>query len=333
MKVTAMLNRLEMLRIFCAAAEARNFKEAAIRLGISPQAVTRAVKELEGHVGEVLFHRNTRRVQISEAGARLAMQAKASVAGVDGIFDRRRESPELVSGTVRITAPLGVGKDYLIPMLAELKTQHPGLHFYLRLTDLAIDVVEEQIDVGVRMGFLRDSRYVARAVAPVPFRIVGSPALIATYGEPTSLQELGEMPTIVSMDPNNGKAWPWFLANGQQWSPRHPAFAIYDTRAECDAVVAGLGFGQIPEFQAQPFIRAGRLIEVLPELAPDPWNLYVYRPQRGPVPARTRLVFDWLVKNFSDTAQFPQIAEPLASLSTMKLRRPTISASTKPLEE
>lgn len=307
-----MLNRLEMLRIFCAAAEARNFKEAAIRLGISPQAVTRAVKELEGHVGEVLFHRNTRRVQISEAGAQLALQAKAGVAGVDGIFERRRESPEeIVSGTVRITAPLGVGKDYLIPMLSELKSQHPGLQFDLRLTDLAIDVVEEQIDIGVRMGFLRDSRYIARAVAPVPFRIVGSPALIAAHGEPKSLLELGDMPTIVSMDPNNGKAWPWFLANGQQWSPRSPAFAIDDTRAECDAVVAGLGFGQIPEFQAWPLIRDGRLVEVLAKLAPEPWNLYVYRPQRGPVPARTRLVFDWLVENFADATRFPQDGQPL----------------------
>ena len=301
-----MLNRLEMLRIFCAAAEARNFKEAAIRLGISPQAVTRAVKELEVHIGEVLFHRNTRRVQISEAGAQLALQAKAGVAGIDGLFERRSESPDLATGTVRITAPLGIGKDYLIPMLSEIRSAHPALQFDLRLTDLSIDLVEEQIDIGVRMGFLRDSRTVARAVAPVPFRIVGSPALVAAHGIPKSLQELGEMPTIVSMDPNNGKAWPWFLANGQQWSPRSPAFAIDDTRAECDAVVAGLGFGQIPEFQALPLIRDGRLVEVLPELAPDPWNLYVYRPQRGPVPFRTRLVFDWLVQNFSDSLRFPQ---------------------------
>lgn len=301
-----MLNRLEMLRIFCAASEARNFKEAAIRLGISPQAVTRAIKVLESHVGEVLFHRNTRRVQISEAGTRLALQAKASIAGVDGLFEQRRESPEHIAGLVRITAPLGVGKGYLIPMLAALKAQHPGLQFDLRLTDLAIDLVEEQIDIGVRMGFLRDSRTIARAVAPVRFRIVGAPELIALHGVPTSLQALGDLPTVVSMDPNNGKAWPWFLANGQQWSPRSPAFAIDDTRAECDAVVAGLGFGQIPEFQALPLIRSGQLVEVLAELAPEPWNLYVYRPQRGPVPARTRLVFDWLVERFSDPVKFPQ---------------------------
>jgi len=301
-----MLNRLEMLRIFCAASEARNFKEAAIRLGISPQAVTRAIKVLESHVGEVLFHRNTRRVQISEAGTRLALQAKASIAGVDGLFEQRRESPEHIAGLVRITAPLGVGKDYLIPMLAALKAQHPGLQFDLRLTDLAIDLVEEQIDIGVRMGFLRDSRTIARAVAPVRSRIVGAPELIALHGVPTSLQALGDLPTVVSMDPNNGKAWPWFLANGQQWSPRSPAFAIDDTRAECDAVVAGLGFGQIPEFQALPLIRSGQLVEVLAELAPEPWNLYVYRPQRGPVPARTRLVFDWLVERFSDPVKFPQ---------------------------
>lgn len=301
-----MLNRLDMLRIFCAAAEARNFKEAATRLGISPQAVTRAVQQLESHLGEVLFHRNTRRTHISEFGEQLAARAKISLDSVAEIFQR---SPQIqdteMSGLVRITASQALGKDYLIPMLGELQAQHPELRLDLRLSDRSADVVDEQIDIGVRVGFMRDSRYIARAVAQVPFYIVGSPALIARVGAPKSVKELSEKPAIVAIDPNNGKPWPWYFRQGQQWSPRTPVFATDDTRAECDATLAGMGFGQLTGFVAVPHLRNGRLVQVLSDFAPEPWNLYVYRPQRGPTPARIRLVFDWLVDSFSDTERFP----------------------------
>ena len=298
-----MLNRLEMLRIFCTAAEARNFKEAATRLGVSPQAVTRAVKELEGHVGELLFHRNTRHTRITEFGEQLALRARIGLRTVDGLFLKSgQEQDSGLSGLVRITAPRALEQDYLIPALARICGQHPGLQLDLRLSDQFADVVDEQIDIDIRVGFMRDSRFVARAVAQVPFYIVGSPALIARVGEPHTLQALAERPTTVAIDPNTGRPWAWFLSRGQQWLARTPAFATDDTRAEADAVVAGIGFGQLAAFLANPHLRAGRLVEVLPELRPEPWSLSVYRPQRGPVAARIRLVFDGLVEHLSAAA-------------------------------
>ena len=128
-----MLNRLEMLRIFCAAAaEARNFKEAAQRLGVSPQAVTRAVKELEAQVGELLFHRNTRQSHITEFGEALAAQAKAGLEGVDEIFRAGRASKQgqEVEGLVRITAPEAVGEWYLVPLPGA--TEQPASRLALR---------------------------------------------------------------------------------------------------------------------------------------------------------------------------------------------------------
>lgn len=301
-----MLNRLEMLRIFCTAAESRNFKEAATRLGVSPQVVTRAVKELEDHVGELLFHRNTRHNRITEHGEQLAARARLSLQGVDEIFRRTEAARDSeLSGLVRITAPRALGRYALMPVLAELCACHPGLHLDLRFSDQFADVVDEQIDIGIRVGVLRDSRFVARAVAQVSFHIVAAPQLLARCGVPATLQDLAERPTTVAIDPNTGRPWAWFLAGGQQWLPRAPAFATDDTGAEADAVLAGVGFGQLTAYLAAPHLRAGRLVEVLPELAPEPWSLSVYRPQRGPVAARIRLVFDRLVEHFSDGRRFP----------------------------
>lgn len=190
-------------------------------------------------------------------------------------------------------------------VLAELCAQHPGLQLDLRSSDQFADVVDEQIDIGIRVGVLRDSRFVARAVSSVSFHIVAAPELLARCGAPQTLQDLAERPTTVAIDPNTGRPWAWFLAGGQQWLPRAPTFATDDTGAEAEAVLAGVGFGQLTAYLAAPHLRAGRLVEVLPELAPEPWSLSVYRPQRGPVAARIRLVFDRLVEYFGERGRFP----------------------------
>jgi len=302
-----MLNRLEMLRLFVAAAEAKSFKEAALRLHVSPQAVTRAVQELEEHLGELLFHRNTRANRITDFGARLAAEARSAVQGVDALFQRASPLPDNeLSGLVRLTAPKALGQYFVMPLLAELGREFPGLRLDLRLSDRPADVVDEQIDIGVRVGFLRDSRFVARAVAKVHFHTVASPALMDVVGEPRSLADLQQRPVTVVMDPATGKPWPWFLKDGEEWLPQTWAFATDETLAEFAAVRAGLGFGQVVSLLTIPLLRSGELRRVLPQLEPDPWNLYVYRPQRGPVAARIRLVFDRLVEFFADRECFPE---------------------------
>ncbi len=302
-----MLNRLEMLRLFVAAAEAKSFKEAALRLHVSPQAVTRVVQELEEHLGELLFHRNTRANRITDFGARLAAEARGAVQGVDTLFQRASPLPDNeLSGLVRLTAPKALGQHFVMPLLAELGREFPGLRLDLRLSDRPADVVDEQIDIGVRVGFLRDSRFVARAVAKVHFHTVASPALVAAVGEPRTLADLQQRPVTVVMDPATGKPWPWFLKDGEEWLPQTWAFATDETLAEFAAVRAGLGFGQVVSLLTIPLLRSGELQRVLLELEPDPWNLYVYRPQRGPVAARIRLVFDRLVEFFADRERFPE---------------------------
>ncbi|MYM73844.1 LysR family transcriptional regulator [Duganella sp. FT134W] len=292
-----MLNRLEMLRIFVAAAEARNFKEAAARLGISPQAVTRAVQDLEAAQGELLFHRNTRGVQITTYGEHLAAQARDSVQRVDALFQPPAEAETAqLEGLVRLTAPVALGRMLMLPVLTALGRDHPLLRFDVQFSDTHADVVDDRIDIGVRFGSLRDSRYVARSVAPQPFRTVGTPELIARHGKPKQVEDLHALPTTSLRDHSTGKAWPWYFAGGLHISPVNPRFLSSDSEAEFDAIMAGLGFGQLPGFMADPHIASGRLVPVLQKLQPDPWDIYVYRPQRGPVPARIRLVFDQLVE-------------------------------------
>ena len=292
-----MLNKLEMMRIFCLAAESASFKDAAMRLGVSPQAVTRAVKQLENTIGEPLFYRNTRHMRITEFGEQLAVRARSGLAGFDELFQRNEHSPDSdVAGTVRITAPTVIGRRYLLAALSEITQQYPNIRIDLRLADTITDVIEQQIDIGVRVGFLRDSSFVARAMAKLRFLVVATPELIARTGKPDTLDALAALPSVALIDNGSGRLWPWYFDDSQQLAPANRVFVTDDAEAELGMVLQGAGYGQIADCLAQPYIEQGRLLSVLDQFAPPPWDIYVYRPQRGPVPARIRIVYDRILQ-------------------------------------
>ena len=298
-----MLTQTDLLRIFCAAAESTSFREAAARLAISPQGVTRAIQQLEHHFGEVLFHRSTRQIRVTEFGAQLAARARDSLLQFDALFARASDAAEpALPSRVRITAPRSLARLHLLPALARLALEHPAIIVDLRLDDDMADVVDEQIDIGVRLGFMRDNRFIARAVAKMAFVIVGAPALVARTGTPDSLESLATMPTTAFVDGNTGRIWPWYLAGERQFIPPAPAFITDDPEAERDAALAGVGYAQVAHYLVAAHLASGRLVTVLDELAPPDWDVFVYRPQRGPVPPRIRRVFDSIVDAFADPA-------------------------------
>lgn len=291
-----MANRLDLLKVFVAAAESRNFREAAQRLGASPQVVTRSVRELEEALGEPLFHRSTRGVRLTSFGAALAARGREAVDGVEALFpEKARRDASALGGVVRVAAPHAIGRRIVLAALTPLLKARPDIQLDLRLGEQLADVVAQQIDVGVRIGFLRDNRFVARPVAQVPFAVCASPALVRRTGAPATLDELDERPTTMLIDRNSNRPWPMVFKGGITRLPARPAFVTDDPEAECDAVVAGLAYGQIAAYFAEPLIAARKLVRVLEDHEPEPWTLYVYRPQRAPVPERVRLVHDALV--------------------------------------
>lgn len=289
------MNRLEALRIFCVAAEAVNFRDAATRIGVSPQAITRVVKELESAFGEPLFHRNTRGVRLTQFGEQLAARARYAVAGVDDIYTlHERGVNNELAGAVRIAAPSVLGRRWISPGLADIAALHPGLRLDLRLSEVSADVVDAQIDIGVRIGHIRDSSFVVRAVSPASLYFVASPSLVARSRPPATEESLMKGPVTALIDSNTGIVWPWMFKDARERPPVDPVFVTDDPEAECEAVLRGVGFAQLPGHLAMPHLRSGRLVSVLERLAPAPASIYVYRPQRTPVPARVRLVFDAL---------------------------------------
>ncbi|MDQ7982090.1 LysR family transcriptional regulator [Paraburkholderia sp. SARCC-3016] len=295
------MNRFEALRIFCVTAESANFRAAAIRMGVSPQVITRVIRELEAEFGEPLFHRSTRGVRLTDVGEQLASKSAAAIAGIDEIFAHgAARAPRELAGIVRIAAPTAVGRRVITPGLAPLLASYPGLVVDLRLSEVLADVVDEQIDIGVRIGPMRDSSHVARPVSGASLVIVGSPELVARSGEPKDRAALEKAPLTMLIDRNTGRPWPWLLDGTEPFIPSNPVFITDDPEAECEAVLAGMGFGQLPGHLANPLLHEKRLVEVLETVRPRPTVMYVYRPHRTPVPARVRIIFDALCQLLQD---------------------------------
>ncbi|WP_236217261.1 LysR family transcriptional regulator [Pseudomonas rhodesiae] len=300
------LNRLEMVRVFLAVVDCSSFREAANHLGTSPQKVTRAVQELERLMGESLFHRSTRQIRITDFGLGLAEEAKAAMDTFDQLFVRAdRGGDSEVAGRVGLTAPHAIGKLYLARFLAQLRQDHPKLSIDLSLDDELTDSVVSRIDIGVRVGTVRDRRFIARTVASVPLVVVASPTLIARTGKPLSLVDLKAMPLSVLLDRKSGRGWPWIFPNDESFVPGQPDFTCDDPETELEMVLQGVVFAQMPLYLAEPHLSQGRLIEVMGDHAPQPLDLVLYRTRPGAAPRRIRLVYDFLLDKLSDQRLFP----------------------------
>lgn len=286
-----MQNKQEALRIFCCAAEEMSFKYTATRLGISPQKVTRAIKELESLLGEQLFHRSTRRVKLTDFGLGFFKQAKIAMEQLNRLFQKDTED---INGVVRITAPHTYGSEIIMPILAEITRLYPAITIEFHLSNIHSDLVDEKIDIGIRIGFLHDQTCIVRQSRTMPFHLVASPKLLEQMPPPDSVDELAHLPIVALLNRKTGRYWPLEFSQKRYFYPKSTAFVTDTPDIERKAVLAGLGFAQLAEYLVEEHIASGELVSVLHDDAPPPWPVNLYHTHQTPYPMRVRLVFDYL---------------------------------------
>lgn len=309
-----MLDKLEALKIFCTAAETLKFKETATRLGIAPQLVTRAVAELEKKLGEMLFVRNTRQVKLTTFGQHFWPKAEALLANSDALFaEGNSHNPQEIAGSVRITLPpLFENHDILRRLLQNL-VRYPQLNIEWLVTDAHLNIIDEQIDIGIRIGTVPDNRFIVKNIHSVGVKIVAAPELIARCGIPDSLPNLRHnYPLSALNNSNSGRSWPWQFADGSNnFYPVQPTFIAADISSELSAALAGRTYSQLADITVRSYLQRGELVNILPEYNFEAWQLYLFRPHQPLLPARIRLVFDLLTQIlrelFHEQKQTPQI--------------------------
>jgi DNA-binding transcriptional LysR family regulator len=167
----------------------------------------------------------------------MALKSESVIDQMDALFQLNK-SPDTqrVEGSVKITMPNSLGRQYLLPALTEFVKNYPGIQLDLRFSDLIDNVVADQMDIGVRIGFFGENRNVARRAREIKFYIVGTPELIAKCGIPYHVNDLCQMPHIGLIDQNTGRIWPWCFASEPDCLPTAPAFITDDPEAELEAV-------------------------------------------------------------------------------------------------
>jgi DNA-binding transcriptional LysR family regulator len=284
---------------FVAVAEAGSFRRAAVQLGVSPAAVSKAVRALEQELGATLFVRGARTAALTREGALLLPRCQGAVSAVRDArasIESARKEPQ---GELVVSVPF-IGAGLVTPALARLRVRHPRLAFRLVVTDRLSRLAEEEIDVAVRIGPLADSALVARRLCGTALWTVAAPSYLARAGVPARPSDLDAHACLVLVGPH-GKPRAWPFRRGEH---AVPATLLVDHGPTLtDAAVAGLGVAQLFDFMAADLVREGKLVRVLEdETAPGPPVHALCAPGRRAT-ARVRAAFDAFADAFMPYAR------------------------------
>ena len=265
------LDRLTGLIAFARAASLGSYTAAARSLAISPSAVSKSVQRLEQRLGVRLFNRTTRSLSLTPEGRDLHERALRLLRDAEEIEQAAAAARAEPAGTLKVTVSVPLGVHQLAPALPRLRERYPKLSIDLRLSDRIVDLIEEGIDVAVRVGDLVDSRLIARRLAPNRLCAFASPAYLARRGAPRYPDELVRHDCVNFRYQNSGQVLRWPFQVGERALEIVPSAAI--TADVSDAVTAvlvgGGGIGVVPTFIAAHRVERGELVPILSEFAVD----------------------------------------------------------------
>jgi len=292
------MDQLESMRTFCRVAELKSFTRAARQLGISAPVVSRQVGSLEKHLGIRLLNRSTRQVELSEAGARyypscveLLDRLDSVESGITGIATRP-------SGMLRVSVPLDFGLLFLRPLIDEFLAREPAVRIEVYFEDRMVKLLEDNIDVAIRIGHLRDSSLVARKLGEACIACYASPDYLATHGEPLQPADISHHQVLeFALSSHPGK---WVFGGDGCTVDIHARWQLSanNGRALASAACQGLGIVRLPEFLVQDHLQTGRLIEVLQPFRSDPLEISLIYLQRKFNPAKVSAFTDFLITQF-----------------------------------
>jgi DNA-binding transcriptional LysR family regulator len=291
------MDRFRAMQAFVAVAEEEGFASAGRALRLSAPSVTRLVSELEETLGARLFHRTTRSVGLTDAGARYLEDCRrilADLEDADAHAGGRHGQPE---GWVSVTGSALFGRLALTPILFGLMDRYPGLSVSTLFVDRVVHMMDEGIDVAVRIADLPDSTLVAARVGSVRRVLCAAPSYFEKHGELTSVADLDRHQLIDFSQSRSGSQWG--LVSGSKMVTHRPEtrFLVNTADAAIAAAVAGRGVTRVLSYQVAAEVADGKLQIVLPEAEGAPLPVHVVHKEAGQTSARVRAVVDHLVED------------------------------------
>ena len=276
---------LNEVRMFVQVVRARSFAEAARRLNVPPNTLSRRIRQLETALDTRLMQRSTRKLTLTAAGHAFFERCAAAV---DGMLEAGRDlvdGSNKPSGSIRIAAPADFLDLFRIDWVAEFLARYPHVRLDFVLNDARADLIDEGIDVAFRGGDSRESHPVFRQIASQSFNLVASPLYLAARGAPQTLQELTQHDCLTVSSRQTRAAWTLQGPQGAETVQVSGRFSANSARILMQSCISGLGIALLPTMLVMPELGAGRLVHVLPAYRRDGADLNIVLPSRQQIPS------------------------------------------------
>ncbi|ORM61948.1 LysR family transcriptional regulator [Pantoea rodasii] len=296
MKEQIGIESLTGLIAFARAGSLGSYTAAARVLAVSPSAVSKSIQRLERHLGLALFTRTTRSLNLTPEGRDLHERVLRLLQNAEEIEQAAKAARSEPHGTLRIAASLPVGLHLIAPMLMEWRKQQPKVKVDLRMSDEQADLVEEGVDIAVRIGELQDSSLLSRRLPPYQLGCYASPHYLDKCGTPTHPNQLVEHETINLRYKSSGQLFRWPFRIGEREVEILPSASLVMDASEAilSAIASGAGIGMASSFMVKPWVERGELIPVLTEFAVERQNLTVLWPESRRANPAVRAFLDML---------------------------------------
>ena len=292
------MDRLDQMEAFIRVADAGSFTAAARQWGRSKAVVSKYINALEAHLGVALLRRTTRSLSLTEAGRAYRERCADVLGEIQSLESSLRQDVDAPRGLLRVTAPPGFASHYLDVMTTSFIARYPEVTLDLDLTHRMVDLIEDNIDVAIRVTDPRDSSLVARRIAPTAILAVASPDYLRRCGVPKKPADLRDHHCIVDTNFRDQQRWRFRSRRSggktETVSVDGP-LRVNHPDAVRETAEAGLGVALVPDFVAREALEAGRLEEVLPGRVAFEWTILAVYPRRKYLPARVRAYVEHLV--------------------------------------
>jgi DNA-binding transcriptional LysR family regulator len=296
------MDRFENMRTFIRVVEAGTISAAADRLGVAKSAVSRRLKELEEHLGVELFHRTTRKMNLTDTGRAFYHQSVRILEDVLEAELATSQAHGTLKGSLKIALPSTFGLMHMGPAINEFLKAHPQIEFDLDFNDREVDLIQEGFDLAIRIANLPDSSLIARRLAPIQNVICASPSYLEQSGMPRTPDELVDHRCLVYSLLSDYEYWNLTDIEGKEIRTKiHPYLKASTGEFLRDAAAEGMGIIMVPSFIAYEEIESGTLVAILEDYNPPQIDAYAIYPQTRHLSHRVRAFVDFLVKRFEGT--------------------------------
>lgn len=281
------------MSVFAAIADAGSLSAAGRRLEVPLATVSRKLADLESHLGTRLLTRSTRRLELTDAGRDYLEACRLILEQVDEAERTASGAYATVRGRLVVAAPVVFGRMHIVPVIATFLERHPEVEVQLRLGDRNVNLIEEHIDMALRIGDLPDSGLVATSVGEVRRVVCASPDYLARFGVPGSLDALAAHRCVTFDGLDAASAWLFTSADGaRRQVPVRSRLTVSTADAAIEAATLGLGLTRVLSYQVADPLRGGRLVRVLAADEPPPVPVNLIYPGQGRLPMKTRAFID-----------------------------------------